>query len=108
MKLFLITGLFLFAFQAVSGQTLKSDSLFMPAVKQFQFNLEKHAVKMEELQYEQSGQPVKGSLSRDGYRVIMDHYLKGQRVKVQVTYADGTSETISRSPCYIDPVKYEL
>ena len=92
-----------------SAQTFKSDSLFVPgAVKQFQFNLDKPAVKVEDLKYENSGDPIKGGLTRDGVRVLMDNYKKGQRVKAVVTYADGTTEIISRSPCYIDPVKYEF
>ena len=91
------------------GQSLKSDSLFIPgSVKQYQFNLEKPAVDVQELRYEQSGDPIKGGLTRDGARVIMDNYKKGQRVKAKVIYADGTSEEISRSPCFIDPVKFEL
>jgi hypothetical protein len=92
-----------------SAQSLKSDSLFIPgSVKQFQFNLDKPAVRVEGLKYEQSGDPIKGGLTRDGVRVIMDNYKKGQRVKATVTYADGTSEEITRSPCFIDPVKFEL
>jgi hypothetical protein len=92
-----------------SAQTLKSDSLFIPGVvKQYQFNLDKPAIQVDDIRYEQSGDPIKGGLTRDGGRVIMDNYKKGQRVKAKVTYADGTTEEISRSPCFIDPVKFEL
>jgi hypothetical protein len=105
----LISLLLVFFSGISSGQTLKSDSLFMPgAIKQFQFNLDKPAVKVEELKYEQSGDPIKGGLTRDGVRVIMDNYKKGMRVKALVTYTDGSSEVITRTPCYIDPVKFEL
>ena len=112
MKLYLrcaIFSLLLFLSIDVKSQTLKSDSLFIPGtVKQFQFNLDKPALKVEELKYELSGDPIKGGLTRDGIRVIMDNYKKGQRVKALVFYEDGTSEEISRSPCYIDAVKFEL
>lgn len=93
----------------VTAQSIKSDSLFLPGqVRQFQFNLDKPAQKVEELKYEISGDPIKGGLSRDGARVIMDNYKKGQRVTVKVTYTDGTTEVVTRSTCYIDPVRFDL
>ncbi|MEP7264206.1 MAG: hypothetical protein ABI772_06905 [Bacteroidota bacterium] len=96
-------------YSSTIAQSFKSDSLFVPGnVKQYQFNLDKPALQIDDLKYEQSGDPIKGGLTRDGGRVIMDNYKKGQRVKARVTYADGTSEEITRSPCYIDPVKFEL
>jgi hypothetical protein len=106
---FFLTVAALFLFTLTNGQSLKSDSLFIPgSVKQYQFNLSKPAIDVQELRYDQSGDPIKGGLTRDGARVIMDNYKKGQRVKAKVTYADGTTEEITQSPCYIDPVKFEL
>lgn len=100
---------FTLCYSSSIAQTFKSDSLFVPGtVKQYQFNLDKPALEINDLKYEQSGDPIKGGLTRDGGRVIMDNYKKGQRIKAKVTYADGTSEEITRSPCYIDPVKFEL
>ncbi len=88
---------------------MKSDSMFVPGgVKQYQFNLEKPAKSIDDLQYEKTGEPIKGNLSPDKKRVVMDNYLKGSRVKAKVTYEDGTTEEISRSPCVIDPLRYEL
>lgn len=91
------------------GQSLKSDSLFVPGgVKQYKFNLDKPAKELENLQYENTGEPLKGTLSPGGTQVLMDNYKKGQRIKATVKYDDGTQENITRSPCYIDPVKFEL
>jgi hypothetical protein len=93
----------------ISAQGLKSDSLFVPSsVKQFQFNLIKPAERITNLQYENSGVPIKGNLTPDGRRIFLDNYIKGQKVKVTVYYTDGTSEEILKSPCFIDPVRYEL
>ena len=91
------------------AQSLKSDSLFVPnALKQYQFNLEKPAVDIQNLRYEESGEPIRGKLSTDGKRVLMDNYKKGQRVKFEAIYSDGTKEEVKKSSCYIDPVRYDL
>lgn len=94
---------------AVRAQSLKQDSIFLPdQLRQFQFQLEEPVEKIENLRYEKSGEPIKGTLSPDGKRVVMDHYKKGQRVKLNVQYPDGRVEEVSKSPCFIDPVTYEL
>ena len=76
------------AFCSANGQTLKSDSLFVPpTVKQYQFNLEKPAVQIENLRYENSDEPIRGRISIDGTKVLMDNYKKGQRVKFDAIYS---------------------
>lgn len=93
----------------INGQSLKQDSIFLPdQLRQYQFQLEEPVEKIENLRYEKSGEPIKGTLSPDGKRVVMDHYKKGQRVKLNVQYPDGRVEEVSKSPCFIDPVTYEL
>jgi hypothetical protein len=93
----------------INGQSLKQDSIFLPdQLRQYQFQLEEPVEKIENLRYEKSGEPIKGTLSPDGKRVVMDHYKKGQRVKLNVQYPDGRVEEVSKSPCFIDPVSYEL
>ncbi len=83
--------------------------MFVPAgVKQYQFHFDKPVRSIEGLQYEKTGEPIKGNLSPDGIRVVMDNYHKGSRIKAKVTYEDGTTEDITRSPCVIDPLRYEL
>ena len=91
------------------AQTLKQDTLFVPdQLRQFQFQLEQEVEKIEDLRYDKSGEPIKGTLSPDRKRVVMDNYKKGQRVKFTVTYPDGRTEELTKSPCYIDPVTWEL
>ena len=105
----LIFVLFFFTGCYLDAQTLKSDSLFVPStVKQYQFQLEKPAMQIENLRYDESGEPIRGRLSTDGTRIIMDNYKKGMRVKYEVIYADGTREELKKSSCYIDPVRFDL
>lgn len=107
---FLILCLFLNAFNNAShGQSLKRDTLFMPEqFRQYQFQLEEPVELIDDLRYEQSGEKIKGSLSPDGLRVVMENYKKGQRVKLKVEHADGRVEEVSKSPCFIHAVSYEL
>lgn len=94
---------------SASAQQLKNDTLFLPGqFRQFQFQLEEPAESLEDLRYEKSGEPIKGSLSPDGKRVIMDNYKKGQRVKCTLVRPGGRREDYIKSPCFIDPVSYEL
>lgn len=108
-KILLLTGFLIVASININAQSLKQDTLFLPdQLRQYQFQLAEPAQSIENLRYDQSGEPVKGNLSPDGKRVIMDNYKKGQRVRVTLIYADGRSEEMTKSPCYIDPVSYEL
>ena len=109
MKLAVLMLLFFGSVTFLNAQTLKSDSLFVPGgVKQYQLHLDKPVKSIEWLKYENTGEPVRGNLAPDKIRVVMDNYKKGSRVKLKVTYEDGTTEEVVRSPCVIDPVRYEL
>jgi len=91
------------------SQSLGEDAGFLPGnLRQYQFQLEKPAERIEDLRYERSGEPIRGTLSPDGSRVLMDHYQKGQRVKFTAVYPDGTKEELYKSSCFIDPVSMEL
>lgn len=104
--MFITLGVFNFTSH---GQSLKRDTLFMPdQFRQYQFQLEEPVESIENLHYEQSGEKIKGTLSPDGMRVVMENYKKGQRVKVKVAYANGKVEEVSKSPCFIHAVSYEL
>lgn len=108
-KKLLITVLLLVAVAKTDAQSLKADSLFVPSgVKQYQLHLDKPVKSIENLRYENTGEPVKGNLAPDKIRVILDNYKKGSRVKLNVIYEDGTTEEVTRSSCFIDPVRYEL
>ena len=103
--LVLMTGVMEFT----HAQTSEEKSDFIPeGIRQYQFNLPKEGQEIQDLRYDPSGEPLKGTLTPDGNRVIMQNYRKGSRVKMTVVFKDGTSEELVRSPCYIDPVTYEL
>lgn len=110
-KIWVLAGLLLVtaSIETTQAQSLKQDTMFVPdQLRQYQFQLEQEVDKIEDLRYEKSGEPIKGTLSPDKKRVVMDNYKKGQRVKFSVTYPDGRSEELTKSPCFIDPVTWEL
>lgn len=107
MRRFLFLFLILCSTQGFSQSDNQKE--FIPdGVRQYQFNLDKPAKSLDKLFYEPGGEPVKGTLSPDGSRVIIEHYKKGKRVKAEVVYMDGLKGEVIKSPCYIDPVTYEL
>lgn len=69
-----------------------------------QIYLEERAKSLEGLEYEKDGEPLKGKLSEDGKRIIIENYHKRGRVKVTVTTPTGEQKTVSKSSCYIDVV----
>jgi len=109
LKIVLSFMTFLICSSTLYGQSLRQDSVFVPdQLRQFQFQLEEPVQSIEKLRYEKSEEPIKGTLSPDGKRVIMENYKKGQRVKLEVLFPDGRREEVSKSPCFIDPVSFEL
>ena len=94
---------------SVNAQNKKSDLNLIPeGMRSYQFQLEKEARSISNIHYEKTGEPIKGKLSPDGKRIIMEHYVKGNRVVYHVVYADGTEADATKSTCYIDPVAMEL
>jgi hypothetical protein len=109
MKRISILLFFILFMGSASAQSPAEGSDFIPSgVRQYQFSLPKQGAEIKNLQYVPSGEPVKGTLSPDGNRVILENYRKGSRVKMDVSYTDGTAEELIKFPCYIDPVSYEL
>ncbi len=86
------------------AQTEKLGDEEIKMFKQHQIYLEKPAISIQELKYEKDGTKIKGSLSQDRSRIIMDSYDHKGRVSFTVNYADGTFETLSVGSCFIDPV----
>jgi hypothetical protein len=108
-RVLLLTFLVSISFSAVKAQSLRNDSLFVPdALRRYQFNLENPVKSIENLRYDKSNEPIRGELSKDGKKVIMDNYKKGQRIKFDATFPDGRVEHFEKSPCFIDPVVYEI
>lgn len=108
MKRLIFLVLLLAGSQATFAQEKEGGDFIPSGIRQYQFNLPKQGKEIRNLHYEPSGDPVKGTLSPDGNRVILENYRKGSRVKMEVSYADGTTEELIKSPCFIDPVSYEL
>ncbi|MBK7964264.1 MAG: hypothetical protein IPK10_02365 [Bacteroidetes bacterium] len=89
--------LFIALNHAIQAQSLKGRYDFMPdQFRQYQFQLEEPVKSIDELRYEQTGEKIKGALSPDGLRVVMENYKKGQRVKLKIEHADGKVEEVSR------------
>ena len=98
-----------FSYSEIKAQSLRNDSLFVPdAICRYQFNLENQVKSIENLRYDKTNEPIRGELSKDGKKVIMDNYKKGQRIKFDATMPDGKVEHLEKSPCFIDPVVYEI
>lgn len=108
-KVLLLAGILCLITFSGRAQSLRNDTLFMPEqFRQFQFQLAEPVESIDQLRYDQSGEPIKGNLSPDGKRVIMENYKKGQRIRVTLIYGGGRTEELTKSPCFIDPVSYEL
>lgn len=56
------------------------------------------------IMYDKSFLPIQGEISEDKKSVVLKNWEKGTKVRVKVTYEDGTVDEIVKSPCFIDPV----
>lgn len=79
-----------------------------PKFDLYQFYLPDPAIKIIDIQYDKDCTPVKGKLSDDGKTVFIREYREHSRVYLKILRADGTTEEITKSPCFIDPVIHEL
>ena len=86
----------------VNAQTDKLE--FQNTQGLYQIYLKKPAKEIIDLQYHKTCEPVKGRISDDGKKVIMENYEPGSRMYLQILYSDSTVEEFVRSPCFIDPV----
>ncbi|MFK7908778.1 MAG: hypothetical protein AB8B69_26855 [Chitinophagales bacterium] len=71
-----------------------------------QIHFDKPIKKIEEIFYDKEKTPIEGEISRDRKSIILKNYSKRGRVKIRLVYeeAGDVIETISKSPCFIDPV----
>ncbi len=104
-KTILLTILSFFILSTICiAQSNKMTDEEIQEFKQHQLYLDKPAIEIENIHYDKDDTPIKGQLSKDGKRVIMEEYNRRGRVSFTVKYQDGSTEDLSRSPCVIDPV----
>ena len=95
----------LFSFVLVGVSSAQTDSTWHePKFNSYQIYLKKPLKEIREIQYFKDCQPIKGKISEDQKKVIMEDYIPGNKVYLQLIYVDGTEEEFVRSPCYIDPI----
>jgi hypothetical protein len=54
--------------------------------------------------YDKNFLPIQGEISEDKKSVKLKEWEQGTKVRLKVTYEDGTVDEIVKSPCFIDPV----
>jgi len=59
---------------------------------------------IDNVRYKDGSGKLKGELSEDRNRILLQNYTKRGRVLIDVTYEDGTTEELSKGSCFIDPV----
>jgi antitoxin component YwqK of YwqJK toxin-antitoxin module len=105
-KLLILLICTIFVSLSTYGQSSKEVIPKVVEDKQIEFHqlyLDRPAESIEHIQYT-DGKLLEGELTSDGMRVIIKNYTKKGRVEVDVKYRDGSSDKISKSSCYIDPV----
>jgi hypothetical protein len=73
-----------------------------------QLFLDFRATEIIELKYATDGTDVQGTLSVDGYSVVIKNYPGDCSVKVKARDEAGLERETTRSKCFIDPVLLEL
>ena len=104
-KLLFVVSLLVFSSVNVFAQ---SDSL--PQQKQndiYQIKLKDPVKCIQQIEYEKTGEPIKGYLDDDKTKIYLEDYKVNNRVKLKVIYENGREEEILRSPCSIE-LKYSL
>jgi hypothetical protein len=107
-RLIFLFGLTIIGTCAMAQDTKQHTNFLPDGMRNFQFNLEKPAKRISDLHYDKLSSPLKGVLSPDGTKVVLEQYQKGNRIKLTVEFEDGTSKEVTQSPCFIDPVVIEL
>jgi hypothetical protein len=106
MKRFLIFLTLICSFPAVDGNGQNPQEQSKPAEKKtdHQIYFKKPIKEINHIMYDRSFLPIQGEISEDKKSVVLKNWEKGTKVRVKVTYEDGTEDEIVKSPCYIDPV----
>ncbi len=75
-----------------------------PKRQDHQIHFKAPVKEIHHIMYEKDFLPIQGEISEDKKSVRIKEWEQGTRVRLKVTYEDGTVEEIVKSPCYIDPV----
>lgn len=99
----LILGLGLMSSNAIA----QSDSLQGNHSDVYEIKLKEPVKCIQQIEYEKSGEPIKGYLDDEKTKIYLEDYKVNNRVKLKVIYENGKEEEILRSPCSIE-LKYTL
>jgi hypothetical protein len=73
-----------------------------------QLFLDFRATQLIEMQYATDSSCAEGTLSPDGFSVVIRNYPGNRSVRVKVLDEQGKEREVTRSKCFIDPVLLEL
>jgi hypothetical protein len=93
----------LFFMLNAKAQNYKIDEAGEVIFNHYQIFLTEPAQNIKELE-NMEGEEIKGTLSPDGNKIIIENYTKKEKLRVKVEYKSGRVEEFTRSPCFIDPL----
>ena len=105
-----IKTLFIAVLFVLAGAQLFAQADSLPSQNQndiYQIKLKDPVKCIQQLEYEKTGEPVKGYLNEDKTKIDLENYKVNNRIKLRVIYENGKEEEIIRSPCSIE-LKYTL
>ncbi len=94
----------LFSTLAFSQTTTDGANKVPEKIQDHQIHFQQPIKEIKHIMYDKSFLPIQGEISEDKKSVVLKNWEKGTKVRVKVTYEDGTEDEIVKSPCYIDPV----
>lgn len=68
----------------------------------YQIRLPKAVKCIQRIEYEKTGEEIKGWLDEDRKVIYLENYLVNNRVKVKVIYEDDNEELMLRSACSVE------
>ncbi len=99
----------LIAFCAISSTLMaQHDSInYKISDDVYQIKLRDTVKCIQQIEYEKTGEPIKGYLDDDKTLIYLENYKVNNKVRLRVIYESGREEEILRSPCSIE-LKYTL
>ena len=100
-----LTLLFFMIYFNVSAQNHNPD--VGPAGNIYQIKLTDSVKCIQLIEYEKTGEPVKGYLDDNKTLIYLEDYKVNNKVRLKVIFENGREQEIMRSPCSIE-LKYSL